>query len=205
MKLFQDKKKYILDTNVFRHATETGDQEDIKKPRKAAKEFWTMTKKEVEDGKASLYTPSETIRELEVQSFTLKESVKSKIEQMIQIQKILPNATNIEIEHQIRKIQAFIRSKYQINIKEELSLGKKGMQYGGVSDARVLYSAWKKEGILVTANIRDFVLYPLLFGPTDKVLYDLLSNQFVILSLPLFNTIANDDTFVEMRKELEEM
>lgn len=30
------------------------------------------------------------------------------------------------------------------------------MEYGGVSDARILYTAYIEDAILVTANIKDF-------------------------------------------------
>ncbi|SFE59743.1 PIN domain-containing protein [Alteribacillus iranensis] len=70
MKLFQDKTKYVLDTNVFRYKTATSTQESVDKRKMSAIRFWKMVLNEALAGQTSLYVPAEVKRELEVQSFT---------------------------------------------------------------------------------------------------------------------------------------
>jgi len=203
MSLFGDK-IYVVDTNAYRLPTSQDKQPHAVVNKDAAIQFWDMIRIETTLNKASLYTPSEVLRELEVQFYMLPEDMKVEIAKLLVMQNELKTMPTVEIEHQIRKMQAYIRSKYTLAIKEELGL--KNTNYGGVSDARIQYAAWRKEAILVTTNVKDFILYPLLFDdPEEDVLYNLIANEYKHYSLQLFEMILTDPIFLQMKCDLEGM
>ncbi|MDW0114371.1 DUF4411 family protein [Sporosarcina saromensis] len=180
-------RQYTLDTNVFRHETSKYANPDL---RWAAKAFWKHVLHEIGDGDAVLLVPKEVIRELEVQSFTLSDKENSKISLLLEYcQDNLPDRVTIEIEHQIRMMSAYVRS----NFKQEISIDK--MEYGGVSDARILYAAYDEDSILVTANVKDFLLYPLLFPQNEQRLYDMKENVFVTIPKDGYDKIHADLVF----------
>ncbi len=190
-------KAYLLDTNVFRYKSSPSAHTNHKK---AAKRFWKDVLQEVRHEEAVLYIPKEVIRELELQSYTLGEKERQRISELLEnITIMIPDWTTPDMEHQVRKMVAYIRSEYQRKIN-----AMRDMEYGSVSDARILLTAWQYDCILVTANIKDFALYPLLFPQHEHRLLNLLSNDYIIISPSIYDTIHHDPIFTGMLQELND-
>ncbi|WP_339210571.1 DUF4411 family protein [Aeribacillus sp. FSL K6-8210] len=154
-------KVYMLDTNVFRYKSNPRTHKSYKK---AAKRFWRDVLQEIRNGESVLYIPKEVIRELEVQSYTLNQKENQRIAQLLElIEETVPDLTTPEMEHQIRKMAAYVRSGYKSDIN-----AARDMEYGSISDAQILLPAWQYDGILVTANIKDFTLHSLLFLQNER-------------------------------------
>lgn len=69
-------KHYTLDTNVFRYQSEGKSSHSNLKYQ--ARKFWKKIQEEIYINKAILFVPKEVINELEIQSFTLKNSQRKK-------------------------------------------------------------------------------------------------------------------------------
>ncbi len=69
------------------------------------------------------------------------------------------------------------------------------------SDARILYTAYDEDSILVTANVKDFMLYPLLFPAGEERLYCMKTNQYIKISATSHKTIHDDSGFQTYLKE----
>jgi predicted nucleic acid-binding protein len=191
-------KAYMLDTNVFRYKSNPSAH---KSHKKAAKRFGRNVLLEVHNREATLYIPKEVIRELEVQSYTLSEKENQRIAELLElVEETVPDITTPEIEHQIRKMAAYVRSEYKTDIDTA-----KDMEYGGVSDARILFAAWQYDCILVTSNIKDFMLYPLLFPQNEDRLFDLLSGTYVKITPSVYEKIHNDPIFAGMIQDLHKI
>jgi predicted nucleic acid-binding protein len=191
-------KAYLLDTNVFRYKSNPSAH---KIHKKAGKRFWKNVLQEVRNGEASLFIPREVVRELEIQSYTLSEKENQRIADLLeQIEVTIPDIATPEIEHHIRKMAAYIRSEYKNEIHTV-----KDMEYGGVSDARILFAAWQYDCILVTSNIKDFMLYPLLFPQNENRLFNLLSEMYVTNNPSVYEKIHKDPTFKGMMQVLHKM
>lgn len=189
-------KQYTIDTNVIRHETNKTGAPNL---MKAAKRFWRTIKEEIEKGEAAILVPAEVVRELKVQSHTLKASENVKIQNLLNHCIEVSPPVSPEIEHCIREMSAYLRANY----KNDIVFPK--MEYGGVSDARILYSAYYEDSVLVTANIRDFLLYPFLFANQEKCLYDLIANNYIQIPEAVYAKVWQDDTFKEMFRHLGEM
>ncbi|PLR79569.1 DUF4411 domain-containing protein [Bacillus canaveralius] len=149
-------KRYMLDTNVFRYKIDTSSQHKME-----AKHFWRMALQELMDNEAEIFTPAEVFRELDVQSYTMKPEELTRIEALKKNLVVKPDSTSISAEDLIRRISAYIRSKY----KPYLDVINRGVDYPSVSDSRILLSAWEHNCVMVTANIREFMLYLFYFQP----------------------------------------
>lgn len=203
MSAFGDKIIYVLDTNTFRYETDPGAHAAYKE---ATNQFWLKVKDELLNQSANLYTPNEVLRELEVQFFGLRATEKEDIRGLLRNQIVIPdNVFNIELEHHIRKMSAYVRSKFNILIGADFEMLPKKVNYPAVSDARILLSAYIRGGILVTSNIKDFILYPLLFEANEQKLLNLLDGSFKQLSPSNHNTISSDTDFVVMKNELDNL
>lgn len=155
---------------------------------------------EIENGEAVLLIPQEVVRELKVQSFTLTDKENRKIADLMELcQEVSPNRLSPELEHKIREMSAYVRS----NFKSEI--GRDKMEYGGVSDARILYTAYDEDSILVTANIKDFLLYPLLFQQDEERLYDMRENVYVKISEEGHKKIHSDPGFKGLLQDFFEL
>ena len=189
-------KQYTVDTNFFRyHANNNGDQN----LRRAAALFWRTAKEEIEKGEAVILIPAEVRRELEIQSHTLPDRENNKIQRLLaNCQEVSPSVS-IELEHQVRTMSAYLRANYRN------TLGNLPIEYGGVSDSRILYSAYYEDSILVTANVKDFMLYPFLFNQSEDRLYDLKQNQFVHISEEAYNLVWQDSDFQNMFLKLSKL
>ncbi|MGM8215912.1 DUF4411 domain-containing protein [Bacillaceae bacterium W0354] len=184
-------KKYTLDTNVFRHRTNSRDQNSLE--QKGAKLFWRKIKDEINQNKAMLLIPKEVIRELTIQSYTLKPKQVEKINELKTLcTQTIPDYLTEEIENVIIEMSAYVRAEF----KDEM--GQQQLEYPSISDSRILYSAYCEDSILVTSNIRDFMIYPLLFPQSEECLYNLKTNKFVKIPEDGYKTIHNDGTFQDL-------
>ncbi|MBP3040271.1 DUF4411 family protein [Bacillaceae bacterium Marseille-Q3522] len=127
-------KKYMLDTNVFRYKTASGSQH-----KREAKQFWRMALTELENSEAEIVVPMEVKRELEVQSLTLYERERNKLEALLANLVITDDVSSIQSEHLVRKMSAHLRSQY----KHDLDIIGRGVEYHGISDARILLNGWQ--------------------------------------------------------------
>ncbi|WP_035667035.1 hypothetical protein [Halalkalibacter akibai] len=95
----------------------------------------------------------------------------------------------------------YVRGKYYNDINSIY-----GMHYPSVSDARILFSAWQEDCILVTNNIKDFMLLPILnYSPEVESLYDPINNWYVNVGELALRKIMSDSEFEAMFSELNEM
>lgn len=101
-------KRYMLDTNVFRYKIDSTSQH-----KREAKHFWRMALRELQNEEAEIFTPAEVIRELDVQSHTMKPRELEKISALKQCLVVINDTTSIEAEHLIRKMSAYVRKKYK--------------------------------------------------------------------------------------------
>ncbi|WP_088006842.1 DUF4411 family protein [Indiicoccus explosivorum] len=184
--MVDDFKQYTVDTNVIRyHANKTGEP-DL---RLAAKIFWRKIKSEVAEGSAIILVPAEVKRELEIQSYTLSGNENMRVRKLLDVCQETSPPVSDELEHSIRKMTAYLRA----NFKDTLTAGK--MAYGGVSDSRILYSAYAADSVLVTANVKDFLLYPLLFPHKERLLYNLMINDFIQFPEETHRAVWSDANF----------
>ncbi len=180
----------MLDTNIFRHKTNANDSADL---QAGARSLWNKIIEEVYNHHAVLLVPKEVVRELEVQSFTLKENQNEKIADLLEMcREIEPEHFNIDIEFSLRKLSAYIRAQHR-----GLLVSDK-VEYLKASDARILYTAYYKDSILVTSNVKDFILYPLLFPAGEERLYCMKTNQYIKIPDDGHRTIHDDITFQGM-------
>lgn len=193
---FLSEKRYMLDTNIFRYKIDSSSHY-----RNEAKKFWTMILSEMEIGESEIFVPHEVLRELEIQSYLMMDKEKRRLDAVRGFLTILPEINNRQAEHMIRKISAYIRSNY----KKELDVIKRGVEYPSVSDSRILLNAWQYDCILVTANIKDFMLFPLLFDSDALKLYDPITENYVVLDPIVHETITNDEQFNVMKQELVQL
>ncbi|AQQ52233.1 PIN domain-containing protein [Planococcus lenghuensis] len=190
-----DFKSYTVDTNVIRYyASKTGEP-DL---RLAAKVFWRKIKTEIAEGSTIIFVPAEVKRELEIQSYTLSGNENMRVQKLLDVCQETSPPVSDELEHSIRKMTAYLRA----NFKDILTDGK--MAYGGVSDSRILYSSYAADSILVTANVRDFLLYPLLFPYEEQRLYNLIINDFIQFSEETHRAIWSDTKFKTLFREFVE-
>lgn len=141
---------------------------------------------------------------MEIQSFGFivhgNEKELRNIAELLEFSNEIPVLNSIEMEHQIRKIAAYVKANYKL----ELDIGK-GVEYPSVADAIILLTAWQESLILVTANIRDFMLLPILSAQNEEVLLDITSNSFVNIPLSLHTSIHHDEDFRQMLNVLVHM
>jgi hypothetical protein len=119
-----------------------------------------------------------------------------------EVEETPPDISTPEIEHQIRKISAYIGEEFRESIKTELDVSK--VKYG-VSDIRILYTAWQYDCVLVTGNVKDFALYPLLFTPEEYRLFDIISGTYRKYRLPTYTKITTDSVFKGMMQDLQKL
>ncbi|WP_018664650.1 DUF4411 family protein [Heyndrickxia acidiproducens] len=176
-------KQYTIDTNVLRYKANSKAEPSHKK---AAKLFWKQVIQEIQDGEAVIGVPQEVIRELKIQSFTLSPKENEHISDLLELcQEVLPDLANINIEHKIREMSAYVRSEFTTAVDE------RKMEYPAVADSRILHAAYYSDSALVTSNIKELLLYPLLFDNRNR-LYDLLNKEYVNIPTELYQEIHKD-------------
>jgi predicted nucleic acid-binding protein len=194
-----DLKQYMIDTNAVRYYVNPDRQY-----QKPARRFWRKAREEIQNGEAVLLVPGEVVRELNIQSFSFSAHGNQKelnnITQLLEYCNVVPSVSSDEIEHEIRKLSAHIRANYRADI----DCGK-GVHYPSVSDARILCTAWQEDCVLVTANIKDFMLYPLLDASSESKLYDILSDTYIEITEEAHSKIHKDPQFKTMFERLNEL
>lgn len=169
------------------------------KKHEAARKMWQHIREEFNNKQALIYIPDEVRRELEIQQVAAKvndtkhqKNMKKAVEFANICEYTIPTKATIEIEHLIRRLTAFISANFNIEIP---------IEYGGVSDARILHAAYMEDGIIVTNNTKDFALYPFLFEQGSKVLYNIEQKGYVIIPKELYINVTTNPTFWGMRQE----
>ena len=129
----------------------------------------TFGKKIKEDSNAILMIPEEVKVELDVQllaEIPPKPNERQRILDAVNDCQIVYEKSTREIENKLRELSAILKAKYGSRIHEECQLTPQYMQ---VSDARILSAAYEQDAILVTRNIKDFILSKLSENtPTSK-------------------------------------
>lgn len=192
---FQDVTPLLLDTNTFRYQATPGSQyKDV------ANRFWKKTLTRLEKKEIGLYTSDEVVRELEVQSFSAHpKEVKVLNEILLPQIDVLDFLYDAEAEHLVRRASAFLSQNYRI----QLPSGKYMEKYPGVGDARILLTGYENDCEIVTANVKDFMLYPLLYPQSAKVLYDLIQEKYVVIDPQLYDRIQKDARFIDFKSKIE--
>lgn len=203
----------MIDTGFYRYFVEKNTEPSLKR---SSRSFWVDASLEVESGNAVILVAEDVEREMEVQSFSHVEMEKRKATEFLEIVKMTsPQRVSQEIEHLFRKMNAYVKTEFRAELNEEPLFKKirtytreiaRGLiredffkedntSYGDILDARTIYSAYEEDAILVTANIKDFLLYPLLFPVNQERLYDLKKNKPFLIPEPAYRAIHNDETF----------
>lgn len=61
------------------------------------------------------------------------------------------------------------------------------------------------DAVLVTRNIKDFIIYLLFCAPEEKRLYDFVEKQFVTIPAEGRELVYQDSYFQEIRSKLEHL
>lgn len=190
----QDHSSLLLDTNVFRYQTTPGSQH-----KDVANRFWENVKEKLEQKKVELCTADEVVRELDVQSYSSNpKEVKEIRETLLPKIEVYDYLYDAEAEHSVRKASALLSANYKI----EMPSGKMMVKYPGVGDARILLTAYENDCVIVTSNVKDFMLYPLLYPQTGKVLYDLLLEKYVQIDPLLYQEIQSNAEFIAFKSAI---
>ncbi|WP_373894516.1 DUF4411 domain-containing protein [Virgibacillus natechei] len=190
-------KRYMLDTNVFRYIIDSSSQH-----KREAKQFWKKILNEVVNREAEIFTTAEVIRELNVQSYAFLDKEKARLKSLKINLTVKPDSSSINAEHLIRMMTAYVRSKY----RPDLDVINRGVEYPSVSDSRIILSGWQHKCTMVTSNIKEFMLYPLLFKAEESpTLYNLLTQQYIEIDSNMHDVINNDSEFMKMKIKLEGM
>jgi predicted nucleic acid-binding protein len=192
-------KQYLVDTNSIRYKVTTDDTN-----QKAARRFWSKAINEMQNGEAVILVPEAVVKELKHQSFSFEvfknEKELENIADILSFSEVVPNITSDEIEELIISTSAYVTSKFREEIKEATNTSK--LKYPGIPDARIICTAWQRNCVMVTGNIKDFVLLPLLEAPGEQKLYNIMSESFITLPEELYLKIHDDSTFQTMFQEL---
>lgn len=195
---------YFTDTNCFRYpsasttSSSSPEMVAIKKHKAITRKFWNAAIKGISLGKSDIMTCSEVEQELKVQSYGLKPKENREINNFLSFVEVDSTEIPVYLEYLLRDFSAYVRSKYRnlIVVKGE------SMEYLRVSDARIFVASYLNDAVLVTGNMKDFLLYPLFFEDGDDVLYDILNQNYFHIPL-LARTIIQQDAFYQ--KVLKEM
>lgn len=200
-------KIYMVDTNVFRyHAYKIGDtsnNEEVKrkKYRDEARTFFEMAFNEAQSKKALLMVSDETVHELSVQAYTLKNESKT-YKRVLKHFSVENTEVPKSLEYMLRDFSNYIRGKFGSELVEE---GRK-TDYLRTSDARILVHAYLNDAILVTNNTKDFFFYSLFFEPTeDDVLYDIMTKKYVKILNSTKTQLLSDSKFIDLQKEMKNL
>lgn len=203
----QNTKTYFTDTNCYRYPSATTNSSSspqmvaTKKHKATSKKFWDSVVAESSLGKAVVMTCEEVTQELKVQSYTLKPKENKIINTLIS--KVIIESTEIpkDLEYLLREFSNYARSKYG----SILTPPGYSMEYLKASDARIFISSYLNEAILVTSNIKDFLLYPLFFGEDEDVLYDILNETYIKLPYMGRKAIEQDAFFQNVLRKMKEL
>lgn len=196
---------YVLDTNLFRYHTDKRNDVNVKKHRKVAIDFWNKIIEESTNQEADVLIPLEVKNELLVQRNQLKDSVNQKIDELLNHfdidHYVLPSA----IELELRLLSSYVIGNYRDVIQPVEINGNEPYKvtYLQASDARILASAYMNEGVLVTRNIKDFIIYLFLCPSGSKCLYDFVEKQYITIPQEAMDKVLQDVKFQEMKRSIE--
>lgn len=184
--------KYIIDTNVIRDLSTRSKDDEAKKQRNRCRVFWEQMK---DDPHAILLIPEETRMELEVQllaNIPPKIGERERIDAAIHDCQIAYEKSTREVENKLRELSAVLKSRFGSQIQVEIQVTPQHMQ---VSDARILCAALEQDGVLVTRNIKDFILYLFLSDLGETILFDTSTAAYVSVSAELYQSVLEDEEF----------
>ena len=177
------------------------DNNDLETYKQAAQEFFTMARREIMEGKSQILLSSEVKCELEVQMHTLKTREQQTIRRLLAG---LPQTMNanlpVDLEQELRIFSNYIRATQFNGI---FKIPDYKLDYLRTSDARILVDAYRNDAVLVTANIKDFIVYSLFCEPREQKLYDFLNKRYVEVSPEARAAIATDPLFLSLQTKLE--
>lgn len=155
---------YLPDTNLFRYL-------DVQNEayKTAARDFFAGIQADAAAGKAKIFLSAEVDCELEVQMHTLSEreghTIQEKLRGLTRVNADLSKA----LEHDLRKFSNYIRST---KFRDVFKIPGYKMEYLQASDARILVDAYINDAVIVTANIKDFVMYSVISpGNTNYTIF----------------------------------
>ncbi|NGZ74981.1 PIN domain-containing protein [Saccharibacillus alkalitolerans] len=203
---------YMLDTNLLRYLTgKDSNQAELQRLKESAEEFWTKSLHEVRDTGAAILLPQEVVRELSVQMHVLPNETQEQLNRIIASLEKESFDLSSSLEYELRKFSSYAIQKYQDQIRPRQQTTTQGgmkdykLEYLQTSDARILVSAYLNDAILVTRNIKDFIVYLLFCAPEEKRLYDFVEKQFVTVPAEGLELVAQDPHFQEVRAKLEHL
>ncbi|MDN4619119.1 DUF4411 family protein [Paenibacillus sp. PsM32] len=196
---------YILDTNLFRYYTHKSNDINVKKNRKAAIDFWNKIIEESTNQEADVLIPLEVKNELLVQKNNFSDVVNQKIDLLLNHFDIDDYVLPPDIELQLRVLSSYVVGNYRDVIQPAEMNGSEPYKvtYLQASDARILASAYMNDGILVTRNIKDFVIYLFLCPAGAKCLYDFVEKQYITIPQEGMDKVLQDTKFQEMKRNIE--
>lgn len=220
-------KHYMLDTNViiYRADLSSASEEQYDKYdehykgliNNADSFYKDVFEHEIKGGNATWCLSPETVRELKIQSY-LKRQYQPELQQKIDllIKEILvvnDFHLNQSLEQDIREMSSYISHVLKPKAFPNgfiLNSHKIIMDYGAVSDVRILWHAFchSQEHFcpIVTNNVKDFSLYPFLFEPSEKVLFDIKTYQYIVhdTNLNLYSMVQSDKRFLNLQANMLE-
>ncbi len=188
------------DTNMFRDFVNgNANQANLKQ---AAHDFWTSTSRLAAINQAEIKIPKEVEVELKVQMHTFtSEQHKNIITQILNQNVIVDFPLPIDLERELREFTNYLRDNNNFN-QSVIRHPNYGLNYLQASDARILVTAYKYDGILVTHNIKDFLIYDLLFESTEDKLYDYVNKRFVKVPTDGRTLIEQNIWFQKLKQDL---
>ncbi|MGY0691925.1 hypothetical protein ACW2QC_03930 [Virgibacillus sp. FSP13] len=207
LKSQQITKLYMPDTNCFRykayviHSTNSDSEKDRRRNKEAAIRFWNKIILESDAQKSKILVSSEVAHELKVQSYTLNNKENNNINKLISALDIETAEVPQDVEFLLREFSNYARKNYGSLLTPP---GLK-MDYLRASDARIFVHSYLNDGILTTANIKDFLLYPLFFGHTEQKLYNILSSQFITTPLASREIVEQDIMFQNLLYKMRDL
>jgi len=202
---------YMPDTNCFRYASsilqktdkENDEQSNRRLYKNAATSFWNKVILESERKEAKILVSSEVIQELKVQSYTLDKKENKSIMRLLSKLEEELESTVIpqEVEFSLREFSNYSRK----NFGNLLTPPGRKMEYLRTSDARIFIHAYLNDAIIATANIKDFLLYPLFFEAEEDKLYDILSSSYVHVNQEGRMKIQQDKMYQQLLTSMRDL
>ncbi|QNR22484.1 DUF4411 family protein (plasmid) [Exiguobacterium sp. Helios] len=190
--------KYFLDTNIIRDLSTRSKDTASRLRRMQCKSFW---EKIMDDLNSLIYLSDEVQIELKVQlsAMHFKETEITSIRNAISDCIISTSTLSSQKETSLRLMSAYLKNEYGSKIRKETGFS---CEYLQVSDARILYTAFEEDGVLVTRNIKDFLIYLLFFDHYETVLYDISQGAYINFSQSLYNEIQADSKISDFLSEI---
>jgi len=203
---------YMLDTNLLRYLTgKTSSQTEEQRLKKSAEEFWSKVLEEVRDLDAQILLPQEVVRELNIQMHILPTKTQEQLRSILSNLETEDFDLSSSLEYELREFSSYAIQTYRDQIRPTqqttTSSGKKEykLEYLQASDARILVAAYLNDAVLVTRNIKDFIVYLLFCAPEEKRLYDFVEKQFVTIPAEGLALVYQDEYFQAIQAKLEHL